>query len=193
MIIIGIDPGLKGGIAIIDSESQNTPAVYPMPVTEEETKTKKKIKTLTKKEKLKRKKGETIYKTKKIIDSVAFLDIVSNVWKIAGNVDLVLIEKPFYLGIESRTSTATTAENYGRLRGILESCNFNIKTVRPQEWKNYFDLPADKGEAIAKAKELFPVTNLKPPRARVDSDGMAEALLIAEYKRLTYNKKAWAS
>jgi hypothetical protein len=184
MIIVGIDPGLKGGIAIIDSESANTPAVYPMPVTQEETKAKKKVKTLTKKEKLAKKGGKTIYKTKNIVDSKAFFDILCNVFTVAREVDLVLIEKPFYLGIESRTSTATTAENYGRLRGILESLNLNVKTVRPQEWKNYFDLPADKGEAIAKAKELFPVTNLKASsRSRIDSDGMAEALLIAEYGR----------
>lgn len=185
MIIIGIDPGLKGGIAIIDSESPNTPAVYSMPVTQEETKAKKKIKTLTKKEKLAKKGGKTIYKTKNIVNSGVFLKIIYEVWSVAREIDLVLIEKPFYLGIESRTSTATTAENYGRLRGILESLNLNIKTVRPQEWKNYFDLPADKGEAIAKTKELFPVTNLKASsRSRTDSDGMAEALLIAEYGRI---------
>jgi len=185
MIIVGIDPGLKGGIAIINSESPNTPTVYPMPIKQEETKTKKKVKALTKKEKLAKKQGKTIYKTKNIIDSKAFFDILYEVIMTTRDIDLVLIEKPFYLGIESRTSTATTAENYGRLRGIMESCKLDVKTVRPQEWKNYFDLSADKGEAIAKAKELFPVTNLKASsRSRIESDGMAEALLIAEYGRI---------
>jgi hypothetical protein len=187
MIIVGIDPGLKGGIAIINSESPNTPTVYPMPLRQAETKVKKKIKTLTKKEKLARKGGKTIFKMKKVVDSKAFFDILYEVIMATRDIDLVLIEKPLTFATESRQATATTERNYGRLLGILEFVLplEGIKEIAPLEWKNYFDLSADKEEAIAKTKELFPVTNLKASsRSRTDSDGMAEALLIAEYGRI---------
>ena len=45
-------------------------------------------------------------------------------------------------------------------------------------------LHQDKDASIALAKKLFPGANLRPSaRCRKDSDGMAESLLIAEYAR----------
>lgn len=174
MKTIGIDPGIKGGLAFL--EDGLLKKLCKMPLVKEETKKKKKLKSMTAKEKKERKAGKTIYTTKFKVDSKTIMD-----WIAEFKPDLVVIEQPFYLAIESRTSTATIAENVGRLYGIAEGLGLNLLKIRPQKWKGYFELGADKQEAIEKAEELFPSVNLIPARSRTKHDGMAEALLLAKY------------
>jgi Holliday junction resolvasome RuvABC endonuclease subunit len=172
--IIGIDPGLQGGIALL--EDGLIAKLIKMPLTKIETKTKKKVKEMTKAEKKLHKQKKPIYKKKDIVNSKAIYDLVLNF-----KPDLVVIEKPFYLGINSSVVVGTTAENVGRLYGITEGLGHKILRVPANSWKGYFDLEADKENAIAKAEELFPQVNLIPPRCREKQDGLAEALLLAVY------------
>ena len=174
MKIIGIDPGLKGGIAFL--EDGLIVKLIKMPVTKLATKTKKKVKEMTAKEKKLHKAKKPVFKSKTIVDSKAVYDSVLNF-----KPDLVVIEKPFYLGINSAVVVGTTAENVGRLYGVAEGLGHKILRVPANSWKGYFDLEADKENAIAKAEELFPHVDLVPPRCRGKSDGMAEALLLAVY------------
>jgi hypothetical protein len=172
--IIGIDPGLQGGIAFL--EDGLLVELIKMPITKLATKTKKKVKEMTAKEKKLHKAKKPVFKTKTIVDSKAVYDLVLNF-----KPDLVVIEKPFYLGINSSVTVGTVGENVGRLYGIVEGLGHKILRVPANSWKGYFDIDADKEEAIAKAEELFPQVNLVPPKGRTKSDGMAEALLLAVY------------
>ena len=174
MKIIGIDPGLQGGIAFL--EDGLLIKLIKMPITKLATKTQKLVKNMTKAEKKLHKAKKPVFKTKTIVDSKAIYDLVLNF-----NPDLVVIEKPFYLGINSAVVVGSTAENVGRLYGITEGLECKILRVPANSWKGYFDLEADKENAIAKAEELFPHVNLVPPKGRTKSDGMAEALLLAVY------------
>lgn len=174
MKIIGIDPGLQGGIAFL--EDGLLVELIKMPITKLATKTKKKVKEMTAKEKKLHKAKKPVFKTKTIVDSKAVYDLVLNF-----KPDLVVIEKPFYLGINSSVTVGTVGENVGRLYGIVEGLGHKILRVPANSWKGYFDIDADKEEAIAKAEELFPQVNLVPPKGRTKSDGMAEALLLAVY------------
>lgn len=56
-----------------------------------------------------------------------------------------------------------------------------VSYVRPQEWKKHFGLSANKDDAVALAKRLFP--EAKDYLKRVKDHGRAEALLIAEFWR----------
>lgn len=174
MIIIGIDPGLQGGIAFL--EDGLLVELIKMPITKLATKTKKKVKEMTAKEKKLHKAKKPVFKTKTIVDSKAVYDLVLNF-----KPDLVVIEKPFYLGINSSVTVGTVGENVGRLYGIVEGLGHKILRVPANSWKGYFDLEAEKEDAIAKAEELFPQANLISPKGRTKSDGMAEALLLAVY------------
>jgi len=174
MKVIGIDPGLKGGIAFL--EDDHLIQVVKMPTTQLETKTKKKVKQMTVKEKKLHKSKQAVYKTKTIVDSKVVYDLITDF-----EPDLTIIEEPFALPTESRRSTTTIERNMGRILGIIESQRYKLESVRPHKWKGYFDIGADKEEAIAKAEELYPEVNLIPPRGRVKSDGMAEAILLAVY------------
>lgn len=75
-------------------------------------------------------------------------------------------------------------ENFGFIRGVLEAYNIPYELVHPQKWKKEFSITSDKSTSIKAAHRLFPDVSLKKSdRAIKDHDGMAEALLMAEYAR----------
>ena len=140
-MIIGIDPGAKGGEALITSRLVY--AAWP-------------------------------YSADTLITHLK------------GNPEAICyIEKVHAMPGQGVTSMFNFGRNYGEILGILKAFNIKVIEVPPQRWKKEFDLIGkDKKASIDKAKELFPEANLKrTPRCRTDSDGIAEALLIAEYGR----------
>ena len=75
-------------------------------------------------------------------------------------------------------------ENFGFIQGLLAAFQIPFELVRPQKWKKEFSCTSDKNTSIAVAKRLFPAFNLKrTPKCTKDDDGLAEALLMAEYGR----------
>ena len=81
------------------------------------------------------------------------------------------------------TSMFSFGENFGWIRGVLDSFHIRYELVRPQTWKKALCVTADKQTSIARCKELFPAVRLIPKGCRVEQDGMAEALLLAYYAR----------
>lgn len=75
-------------------------------------------------------------------------------------------------------------ENYGFIQGLLTANRIPYELVTPKKWKREFQITGDKNSSIAVCKRLFPEVILrKTDRCRTDHDGMAEALLMAEYAR----------
>lgn len=88
------------------------------------------------------------------------------------------------------TSTFNFGMNFGFIQGVLKAYGIPYELVTPQKWKKEFSCTSDKNTSIEVAKRLFPNVNLKATdRCKKDHDGMAEALLIAEYGRRHYNGK----
>ena len=82
------------------------------------------------------------------------------------------------------TSMFTFGQNFGWIQGVLQAYGISYELVRPQKWKREYSITGDKNTAIAVCKRLFPDVSLYPSsRCRKESDGMAEALLMAEYAR----------
>ena len=82
------------------------------------------------------------------------------------------------------TSMFHFGENFGFIQGVLRAYKIPFELVRPQKWKKEFSITGDKNSSIAVCKRLFPDLNLLPtPRCRKESDGFAEAALLAEYAR----------
>lgn len=82
------------------------------------------------------------------------------------------------------TSMFHFGENFGWIQGVLEAFGIRYELVRPQKWKKEFSITGDKNSSIAVCKRLFPGISLLPTeRCRKENDGMAEALLMAEYAR----------
>lgn len=82
------------------------------------------------------------------------------------------------------TSMFKFGENFGFIQGLLTAYAIPYELVTPQKWKKEFQITGDKNSSIAVCKRLFPDVSLrKSGRCRKDHDGMAEALLMAEYAR----------
>ena len=74
--------------------------------------------------------------------------------------------------------------NYGFIEGVLRATEIPYQLVPPQTWKKEFSLSSEKAKSIEVCQKLFPnVSLLATPRSRKPNDGMAEALLLAEYAR----------
>lgn len=81
-------------------------------------------------------------------------------------------------------STFTFGVAFGYIKGVLEANRISYQEIPPERWKKEFGLNTDKKKSIEVCKALFPEVSLLPTdRSRVDNDGMAEALLMAEYAR----------
>lgn len=82
------------------------------------------------------------------------------------------------------TSMFNFGENFGFIRGLLTAYNIPYQLVSPQVWKKEFSLNSEKAASVTVCKRLFPLQSLLPTdRCKKESDGMAEALLMAEYGR----------
>lgn len=82
------------------------------------------------------------------------------------------------------TSTFSFGENFGWCQGILDAYGVSYELVRPLKWKREFSVTSDKNTSIEVCKRLFPDVSLKrTENCRKDDDGLAEALLLAEYAR----------
>lgn len=95
------------------------------------------------------------------------------------------LEKVGARPMQGVSSTFEFGRNAGFIEGLLVANEIPYALVTPQRWKKEFALlKRDKDASIAEARRLFPSVSLLPTeRSRKDNDGMAEALLIAEWAR----------
>ena len=82
-------------------------------------------------------------------------------------------------------STFKFGKGYGEVLGILTALGAHVHEPTPQAWKKAILAGTDKSKvaSIQRAENLFPRINLVAPGCRKPSDGMAEALLLAEWGR----------
>jgi hypothetical protein len=170
--VIGIDPGLKGALAVL--EDGCPPIVVDMPV----------IVTLVGKGKKQKERSRVC--ARGVTDWLKSVD--------AANADLCIIEAIEGAAI-SQTPSILSIFGQGHGVGILEACvtlldvPFVFKS--PLAWKHFhkviapgLDDKARKAIAIAKCDELLPETRKMTRGSRGGiRDGRSEALLIALYAK----------
>lgn len=95
------------------------------------------------------------------------------------------VEKVGAMPHQGVTSMFSFGRSYGFIQGVLAACGIGYQLVPPATWKREFGLlHAEKQGSVDVCKRLFPDVNLMPTeKCKKASDGMAEALLIAEYCR----------
>lgn len=95
-----------------------------------------------------------------------------------------VVEKVNAMPGQGVVSMFNFGQNFGFIQGVLKAYEISFELVPPQKWKKEFSVTSDKNTSIEVCKRLFPNVNLKAtPRCKKDHDGMAEALLMAEYAR----------
>lgn len=101
-----------------------------------------------------------------------------------GSLARCVLERVHSMPKQGVASSFRFGENFGWIRGVLQATYIPYELVLPQRWKREFGVTADKNTAIECARRLFPGVSLRRTAAcRKDDDGMAEALLMAEYCR----------
>lgn len=181
--LLAIDPGIKGYISIIKVSTSSTnisPLVTPV----------KSISIPTKKIKIG--KGNKIRVdeeelTKLIISLIDRYSIVE-----------VVIEKQQAVANQGVTSTGTTMEHYGFLKGLLNGLNIKFIVVHSKTWQSIYPKElANNKELTTKQKsqiycsELYPSYNLKKShRCTTVADGLTDSLLIGTWcYRNKYNQE----
>lgn len=153
--ILGIDPGLSGGLAVYDPKRKRLMTVFSMPTVTEI-------------------KGR--YKERNIdINKLALF--VSDAVTEYG-VDHVLIEKVAASPQMGVSSAFKFGDGFGIVRSIAELYIPNVHYVTPQKWKARMMLSSDKKQSVETARKLF---GESPWFTKVSKDGEAEAALIAFY------------
>lgn len=144
-LFIGIDPGKKGGIACIDTESG---ICYTEPYSDK-----------------------------------ALIDLCSSESSKCQNV-MCCLEKVGAMPKQGVVSMFTFGQSVGYIKGVLESFRIPYQEITPQKWKREFGLTSDKAASAEVCRRLFPYISLfATDRCKKPHDGMAEALLMAEYAR----------
>ena len=154
MRILGIDPGLSGGIALIDTTDRDNQSIQA-------------IRT-------------PIYSFKKGNKNKRFLDMLSIInYMIEFEPDHAFIEKQQPYPKQGLSSTFMTGLGYGIYLGLLVSQGVSYTEVAPTKWKKTLGISADKDEARKRASELMPsASDLWKLKCE---DGVAEAALLAYY------------
>lgn len=153
-LVLGIDPGLSGALALYDPQTRQLIKVISMPT-------------------FKNKKG------RKRIDLLAlalFFD------EHAPTIKFVVIEDVHSMPDQGVASTFTFGVTLGTVEGAAAAWYLPIHKVSPQAWKYVFKLDSDKNKSRFKAMELFPekASEFVPKGA----DGKAEASILCVYGEL---------
>ena len=154
MRIIGIDPGLSGGIAILDDLKIFD--VFDMPIMSE---------------------GK---KNKNQLNSAQLVNIIKkNI--VSGNT-FVIVEQVSAMPGQGVTSMFNFGQTFGSIKGICAALNLPIFYVRPAKWKKHFELiNSSKDASRTKVIEMYP--SISDSLSRKKDVNKADAILIARYFR----------
>lgn len=104
----------------------------------------------------------------------------------SGNTERIIccLEKVGAMPGQGVTSMFNFGASYGYIKGVLEAFRIPYQEIPPQRWKKEFGLNSDKATSVEVCRKLFPDVNLLATEcSKKPHDGMAEALLMAEYAR----------
>jgi len=131
MVIIGIDPGVTGAIAL---RWEGYYEVYDIPYTVAD------------------KKGK-----RKQVNPVALWELLKVQ---APNRTRVFLEKTHAMPKNGVIASYSQGDSNGCIRSVCACLGFPIELVTPHAWKKYFKLGKDKEVVRAKAIEVFPKAEL---------------------------------
>ena len=137
MIIIGIDPGLNGAIAVL--ENNKVLNIFDVPVMPE---------------------GK---KNKRQINSAQLVKLLEEIIKdLDKNEVTVVVENVSAMPGQGVTSMFNFGQTFGAIKGICAALSLPIFFVRPAKWKKHFDLiNSSKDSSRTKAIELYPTISDK--------------------------------
>lgn len=169
MLVMGIDPGLTGGLAIVRHFEGRfkVSATWPMPILEDKS-------------------GS--FGARKQVDACSVMAVYLYWANGAYENDLgalhVVIERQQAMPKQGVSSSFNNGMNYGLLLGALRAQVLpgKIWGVRGSAWKTAMGLSSSKAESRAKATALFGEEAEKHHWPRPSHEGKAEAALLAYWR-----------
>lgn len=170
MLFVGIDPGLEGAIAGLDSETRSFIGFWDMPV-------KRVIRN---------------DKTKEEIDRALFASLLLSMIHEYGieNI-LVLYEQLWGFGQVKQRQQGQFffARDYGILLGCIATLQLKERPVPPQTWQNGVGKKgSEKYYSVERIIELYKEVPLVKPGCRTPHPDRAEAGLIAHFGLITHTQ-----
>jgi crossover junction endodeoxyribonuclease RuvC len=160
MVILGIDPGIRGGLAVVNADAGVGVLIDAIDIPVIGTGAKERV------------------------DAIAVRD-----WIARHRPDLALIERAQALPKQGSSSGFKYGRATGALETAIILCAVPIEIVEPTAWKKHFRLPGkDKEAARQRALELFPAAHAL--LARKKDHGRAEAALIALYGHRNFHSNS---
>ena len=161
MRIIGIDPGLSGGIAIL--ENNKIKELFDMPVMADGKKNKRQL--------------NSALLVKLIKDNIKNLEDT-----------VMIVEKVHAMTGQGVTSMFNFGQTFGAIKGICAALGLPIFFVRPAKWKKHFELiNSSKDASRTKAIEMYPA--ISDQLSKKKDVNKSDALLIARYYSETRFKR----
>ncbi len=151
MIVLGIDPGAKGALALFDATTGVLDVIDTPTVTV--------------------KRGA---KTKAEISPQMLAAIVRS-----RRIERAVLEKVGAMPGQGVSSMFQFGRGVGMIEGVLAALQIPVEYVAPQTWQKAVGMRAGKDGARARAAEIFPA--YAHVFARAKDDGRADASLIAWY------------
>jgi|GEM_PF-1682155 len=171
-IIIGIDPGRKGGIALLNKEI-SAPLVAPLPYSGKELDSGR----LSDWIRLRIGDGDKVVAFVEKSQAMVRPDKAGKASK-AG-------KKSGRVGVQGNVSSFNYGVGYGQIRGVLGALHIETHLVPHWRWRRIIIPRTRKGKtkpaAIAFCQRRWPELNLIQPRCRNPHDGIADALCIAAF------------
>ena len=155
MRIIGIDPGLSGGIAILDD--LKICDIFDMPIMSE---------------------GK---KNKNQLNSAQLVNLITK-HILKKDETFVIVEQVSAMPGQGVTSMFNFGQTFGSIKGICAALGLPIFYVRPAKWKKHFELiNSSKDASRTKVIEMYPA--ISPRLTKKKDVNKADAILIARYFR----------
>lgn len=154
-MICGVDPGRTGALAVLHDDG-TIAEIVDMPAIEVIVGGKKRLRV-----------------------SAAGIAGFFHKWKSAADEFTIIIEETQPMRKMGEVGAFGLGRNSGLAEGAAAGARVSLQPVRPQAWKKYFGLHADKGGSRLRAQQQWP--NQASLFTRVKDDGRAEAALIALY------------
>lgn len=155
MRVLGIDPGMNGGLAILDG---NSAIVEVMPTAANQ------------------------------LDLAALTR-----WLKQQEIDMVFLEEVHAIYKVAAAHTFKFGRVFGAVEGVIAALGLPYELVPPKVWQKEVHKPDKKISAKERSalavSRLFPLMDLRASEdCRTIHDGMADALLIAEYGKRKLSK-----
>ena len=155
MIILGVDPGKTGALAVVQVEKKQgvVLAVLDTPT-------------------------HAISKGKTEVDAVQIANWIENKRSNFG-IDHAYVERVSSRPGQGVVSVFDFGKSYGAVMGVLAAIKMPTTFITPAEWKRNLRVPSDKKASRGRASQLMPSSSTYWPL--VKHDGRAEAAMIGLY------------